>query len=86
MKLSCDMISGGWKLGTRLRPLTVNNNSFFIDAVMNLDVEGVRRSFAEGLARPTDYIKDNWGDLRPWGEVCLYSTSENDVLMSGCSF
>ena len=56
LKLSYDLIGDQWRWGATLNPLTVNYNPFFIDAVNNLDVEGVRRSFAEGLARPTDYL------------------------------
>ena len=67
MRLSCDH----WRWGATLNPLTVNYNAFFIDAVKSLDVEGVRRSFAEGLARPTDYMLDWKSRPQPWYTVRL---------------
>lgn len=79
MKLNHDLISDQWHWGATLKPLTVNYNPFFVNAVNNLDGEGVRRSFAEGLAHPTDYILDPNseyilemdGSPRPWYEVRL---------------
>ena len=85
MKLSYDLISDQWRWGVILNPLTVNYNSFFINAVENLDVEGVRRSFAEGLARPTDYVLRRWYGPRPWYEVRLQSISNSDMLNWSCS-
>ena len=66
MKLTCDLISSQWHWGAKLEPLTVNCNLFFNNAIDNLDVEGVRISFAEGLAKPTDYVLDECGSPEPW--------------------
>ena len=85
MKLNYDLISDQWRWGATLNPLTVNYNAFFIDAIKSLDVEGVRRSFAEGLARPTDYILDRFSDLQPWYKVSLKSISNSEMLSSSCS-
>ena len=85
MKLNNELISDQWHWGATLRPLTVNYNPFFINAVESCDVEGVRRSFAEGLARPTDFLLGTWGDLVPWYEVGLQSAFDSEVLNSSCS-
>ena len=85
MKLNHDLISGQWRWGATLNPLTVNYNPFFINAVKSLDVEGVRRAFSEGLARPTDYILDRFSDLQPWYEVRLQSISNSGLLSWSCS-
>lgn len=85
MKLNHDLVSNHWRWGATLNPLTVNYNPFFINAVERLDVEGVRRSFAEGLARPTDYLLNSWNMLEPWYEVCFQSISTNDTLNLSCS-
>ena len=76
MKLSYDLVSHQLRLGATLRPLTVNYNEYFINAVLSVDVEGVRRSFAEGLARPTDCILG----LRHWSWVGLESAFDSEVL------
>ena len=88
MKLGYDLISDQWRWGATLRPLTVNYNPFFINAVKSCDAGGVRRSFAEGLARPTDYLWGRLGgrpDPRPWYEVGLQSAFDSEVLNSSCS-
>ena len=86
MKLYHDLIRHQWRLGETLNPLTINYNPFFINAVQSLDVEGVRRSFAEGLARPTDYLLGSLGNLDPWYQVCLQSISNGNMLNWFCSF
>ena len=82
MKLSCDSISSQWRWGAALNPLTVNYNLFFIKAVIvkKIDVEGVRRSFAEGLARPTDYLVDHHANPVPWYQVRLDLVFDLQVL------
>ena len=72
-------------LGATLEPLTVNYNPIFIDAVNNVEVEGVRRSFAEGLAKPTDYILDRSGDPQHWYWVRLESNFTSTVLNLSCN-
>lgn len=79
MKRNYDLISDQWRWGGTLRPLTVNYNPFFIKAVESFDLEGVRRSFAEGLARPTDFLL-GFGAPLPWYEVGLQSAFEGEVL------
>lgn len=80
MKLDHDLISHQWHWGASLKTPTVNYNPLFRNAVMTLDADGVRRSFAEGLAQPTDYMI-NWdGSPRPWYEVRLESIGNCDVL------
>ena len=66
IKMNCDLISSQWRWGATLTPLTINHNSFFLHAFRSLDVEDVRRSFAEGLAKPTDYVLDYYGEPAPW--------------------
>lgn len=73
MELSRNLINSHWRWGATLKPLTVNDNPFFINAVRSLDVEGVRTSFATGLASPTDYLAyddayEN-GLIKPWYEL-----------------
>ena len=72
MNLNHDLIRDQWRWGATLNPLTVNYNTNFINAVLSLDVEGVRKSFAEGLARPTDCLLSWRNDaLEPWYMVRL---------------
>lgn len=71
MKLSWDLIDSQWRWGATLKPLTVNHDPFFINAIMRLDVEGVRKSFAMGLAKPTDHVITEYGKLVPWYKVRL---------------
>ena len=85
MRLKYELISDQWHWGATLRPLTVNYNPFFINAVESCDVEGVRRSFAEGLARPTDFVLGTWHGPLPWYEVGLESAFDSEVLNSSCS-
>ena len=89
MKLSYDLMSDhrrwGATLSATLNLLTVNYNPIFIHAVENLDVQGVRRSFAEGLARPTDYILKYRSEPKPWYQVRLQSISNSDILSWSCS-
>ena len=85
MRLNYELISAQWHWGATLRPLTVNYNPFFINAVKSCDVEGVRRSFAEGLARPTDFLLGTWDGPLPWYEVGLESAFDSEVLNSSCS-
>ena len=74
MKMSRNSNIDQWRWGASLNPLTVNYNPIFINAVEDLDVGGLRRSFAEGLAKPTDYIL-RWGsDLWPWYDVSFVSS------------
>lgn len=80
MKLKYDLISNQWHWGATLKPLTVNCNPFFLNAVRSLDVEGVRRSFAEGLAQPTDYVLVGYDRPIPWYMVSLESIAICDVL------
>ena len=68
IRLDYDLNSNQLRWGGRLWPLAVNCNSFFIQAVKSLDVEGVRQSFREGLARPTDYVLV-YSTPHPWHEV-----------------
>ena len=81
MKLSCESIKHHLRWGATLECPTVNYNSFFVNAVMSFDVEGIRRSFSEGLAKPTDYILDDFGAY-PWYKVCLELAFNRDVLNS----
>lgn len=80
MKLSWDLIDSHWRWGATLKPLTVNHDPFFINAVWSLDVEGVRASFTTGLASPTDYLAYGNGFIAPWYEVSFVSVFDGDVL------
>lgn len=71
MKLSWDLIDSQWRWGATLKPLKINEGPFFINALTSLDVEGVRASFATGLAEPTDHILGVNGFPVPWFCVCL---------------
>ena len=82
MKLCYDLISDHWRWGATLECPTVNYNPFFVNAVESIDVEGVRRSFAEGLARPTDFVLSEYYGAVPWYEVCLELAFNCDVLNS----
>ena len=70
VKLSCDLTASQWQWGAKLKPLTINHNPMFIEAVERCDVEGVRKCFREGIAHPTDYISDGWR-LVPWSSVII---------------
>ena len=70
VKLSCDLTASQWQWGAKLKPLTINHNPLFIEAVERCDVEGVRKCFREGIAHPTDYISDGWR-LVPWSSVII---------------
>ena len=85
MKMSHDLISGQWRWGATLNPLTVNHNPFFIKSIMSVNVEGIRRSFAEGLARPTDHLLGCTGPPLPWYKVRLQYISNSDMLSWSCS-
>ena len=74
MKLSSDLLSKQLRLGATLETETVNYNPFFVKAVQSCDVNGVRRSFEEGLARPTDYILVRAHLLVPWYSVCFFQS------------
>ena len=84
MKVTRDLISSQWYWGAKLEPLTVNCNPVFINALHNLDVEGVHRSFAEGLAKPTDYILDPYGYLNPWYWSLRSGSKAEDVVRRCC--
>ena len=81
MKMSYDLISDQWRWGATLNPLTVNHNPFFIASVRSVNVEGVRRSFAEGLARPMDHLLSWDSNPSPWYMVRLPSISSSEMLI-----
>ena len=66
MKLVYNSIGDQWHWGANLRPLTVNQNPFVIDALDTVNLEGIQKSFREGLLHPTDYVLMRGTDLRPW--------------------
>lgn len=66
MKLVYNFIGDQWHWGANLRPLTVNQNPFVIDALETVNLEGIQKSFREGLLHPTDYVLIGDSDLRPW--------------------
>ena len=85
MKLSSDLLSNQLRLGATLDTLTVNYNPLFVKALKSGDVNGVRRSFEEGLARPTDYLlNESFGILEPWYMVCFFKRIR-DVVNSSYS-
>ena len=79
---SRNLTKGQWRWGATLEPLTVNYNSYFTVAAKKLDVEGVRKSFAEGLGKPTDYMIDIFGEPNPWVQVRLESAFNSNMLNS----
>ena len=56
MKLDYNSIGDQWRWGVNLRPLTVNQNPFVIDALKTLDLGAIQKSFREGLIHPADYV------------------------------
>ena len=66
MKLVYNSIGDQWHWGVNLRPLTVNQNPFVVDAVETVNLGGIQKSFREGLLHPTDYVLERDTDLRPW--------------------
>ena len=70
-KIYCDCISREWKLGANLKPIVYNSDPSFIAAVRARDVEGLRKVFRMGMARPTDYIVD-FANAVPWYQVSQY--------------
>ena len=55
-KIDHDLTSREWILGTKLKPMIVNNDPLFHKAMENCDVESMRRSFEVGTARPSDFV------------------------------
>lgn len=84
MKLGYNSIEDQWHWGANLRPLTVNQNPFVIDALKTLDLGAIKKSFREGLIQPKDYVLSH-GEVRPWYWVCLSYTFIYDVLNSSIS-
>ena len=75
MNLGYDSIGDRWHWDANLRPLTVNQNPFVIQALRTLDLGAIQKSFREGLIHPTDYVL-LWGeDLIPWYRVRLSQIS-----------
>ena len=58
-----------WALGASLKPMILNCDPVFLQAVTNCDVEGVRRSFQLGTARPNDYVVIGSLPPLPWFKV-----------------
>ena len=70
MKLGYNSIGDQWHWGANLRPLTVNQNPFVIDALKRFDLGAIQKSFREGLIHPTDYVL-HYGYPQPWYYVRL---------------
>ena len=70
MKLNYNSVGDQWHWGATLRPLTVNQNPFVLDALKTVDLEAIQKSFREGLIRPRDYVL-RYGDVWPWYTVRL---------------
>ena len=86
MKVTCDLVSSQWYWGANLEPLTVNYNKVFIEAIEMADVEGVRRSFAKGLAKSKDYVLNRDGDLVPWYYLIAQSHALTSAFRSVADF
>ena len=83
--LGYNSVGDQWQWGAKLRPLTVNQNPFVINALDTLDLRAIKESFSEGLIHPTDYVL--YGTcVRPWYEVRLSHTSICDVLKPSISY
>ena len=80
MKLSYNSIEDQWHWGVNLRPLTVNQNPFVINALKSCDLGAIQKSFRDGLIRPTDYVLNKWGHILEWYHVRLSYTCIYDVL------
>ena len=85
MKLSHNSIGDQWHWGAHLRPLTVNQNPFVINALETLDLGAIKESFSEGLIHPTDCVLDGTY-VKPWYWVRLSHTFIYDVLKSSISY
>ena len=85
MKLSHNSIGDQWHWGANLRPLTVNQNPFVINALKTFDLEAIKESFREGLIHPTDYVLRHTY-VMPWYWVRLSHTFIYDVLKSSISY
>ena len=70
MKLNYDSLEDQWHWGANLRPLTVNQNPFVIDALKKNDLVAIQKSFRGGLIHPTDYVL-TYVHVCPWYMVCL---------------
>ena len=84
MKLGYNSIGDQWHWGANLRPLTVNQNPFVIDALETVDFEAIQKSFREGLIHPTDYVLSH-GNVWPWYVVRLPYIFIYDVLKPSIS-
>ena len=84
MKLRYDLTSSRWHWGATLAPLTINENPFFINAIVTFNVEDLRTSFLRGLAKPTDHVLDHGLPIF-WYQVRLKSAFNSDMLNSSRS-
>ena len=84
MELGYNSIGDQWHWGARLKPLTVNQNPFVIDALSTLDLGAIQKSFREGLIHPKDYALLGEYPV-PWFSVRLSYILIYDVLNPSCS-
>ena len=70
MEIVYKSIVDQWHWGANLRPLTVNQNPFVIQALRTLDIGAIQKSFGEGLIRSTDYVLGFRDHVKPWYCVC----------------
>ena len=82
MKRDYDMITSEWYWGAKLKTLTVNSNTFFVNALENGSFEDIKMSFEKGFAQPTDYVCDN-GYPFPWYKVYLKTVWQNSDKETG---
>ena len=80
MELDYNSIEDQWHWGVNMRPLTVNQNPFVINALKSFDLGAIQKSFRDGLIRPTDYVVSSWGAILKWYRVGLSYTFIYDVL------
>ena len=86
MKLVYNTIGDQWHWGANLRPLTVNQNPFVINALETLDLGAIQKSFEEGFLHPTDYVLRGRRSLACWYMVRLSYIFIYDVLKSFISY
>ena len=86
MKLVYNFIGDQWHWGANLRPLTVNQNPFVINALETLDLGAIQKSFEEGFLHPTDYVLRGRSSLASWYMVRLSYIFIYDVLKSFISY
>ena len=65
-KIDHNLTSREWFLGARLKPMVINSDSMFREALENGNVESLTWMFQTGRSQPSDYVIGDNGFPCPW--------------------